>query len=475
LSGIASCGPNQILNTDGAGQSESGTAVDNAGNSTSTTVSGINIDKTAPTVSANPAPSANANGWNNSDVTVSFSGSDALSGIASCDTAVVLSSEGAGQSASGTCTDVSGNVSAPAIASGIKIDKTVPTISASITPDRPGTGWWNIASGAPSVSFTCDDSLSGVDGGCPAPHAFGEGADQTYSQTIYDLAGNSASTGVSDVDVDLTGPVVTASHIPAANAFGWNNTDVTVTFSGTDSLSGLGSCLSADFTFEGANQFVTGTCYDEAGNAGNYVTVADINIDKTLPSVSLVGGPVDGGIYYFGYVPVAPTCSASDALSGLDGSCIVAGYNNAIGTHTVSASATDKAGNPASASITYEVRAWTLDGFYKPVDMGGLIPVWNTVKGGSTVPLKFEVFAGSTELTDISAIKSLIAVQVACTLGWEDTIETLSPTGGTSLRYDWTDGQFIYNWQTLKKPGNCYKVTMTAQDGSSLSALFKLK
>jgi hypothetical protein len=153
----------------------------------------------------------------------------------------------------------------------------------------------------------------------------------------------------------------------------------------------------------------------------------------------------------------------------------VSGYSDALGSHTVIASATDKAGNSGSASVSYSVLRWTLNGFYKPVDMNGLVTVWNTVKGGSTVPLKFEVFAGSTELTDISAVKSLSAVQVTCTLGWEDSIETLSPTGGTSLRYDWTDGQFIYNWQTLKKPGNCYKVTMTTQDGSFLSAFFKLK
>jgi hypothetical protein len=32
--------------------------------------------------------------------------------------------------------------------------------------------------------------------------------------------------------------------------------------------------------------------------------------------------------------------------------------------------------------------------------------VWNTVKGGSTVPLKFEIISGATELTNTSSIKS---------------------------------------------------------------------
>ena len=48
-------------------------------------------------------------------------------------------------------------------------------------------------------------------------------------------------------------------------------------------------------------------------------------------------------------------------------------------------------------------------------------------------------------------------------------------TGGTSLRYDSTAGQFIQNWQTPKLPGVCYIVTMTTDDGSSLTANFKLK
>jgi hypothetical protein len=56
----------------------------------------------------------------------------------------------------------------------------------------------------------------------------------------------------------------------------------------------------------------------------------------------------------------------------------------------VSATATNLAGNQRSVAATYTVgQAWTLSGFYTPVDMGG---VWNTLRNGATVPLKFEVF-----------------------------------------------------------------------------------
>ena len=51
------------------------------------------------------------------------------------------------------------------------------------------------------------------------------------------------------------------------------------------------------------------------------------------------------------------------------------------------------------------------NGFDSPVDMGG---VWNIVKGGATVPLKFEVFAGTTELTNISVVDTFTVKGVAC-------------------------------------------------------------
>jgi len=106
--------------------------------------------------------------------------------------------------------------------------------------------------------------------------------------------------------------------------------------------------------------------------------------------------------------------------------------------------------------------------------MSGSTTIWNTVKGGSTVPLKFNIYAGTTKLTDTSYVQSLKYKGVSCSSTPSDAIETTA-TGGTSLRYDTTGGQFVYNWQTPKTPGACLQVTMTTLDGSSLSAYFKLK
>jgi hypothetical protein len=124
------------------------------------------------------------------------------------------------------------------------------------------------------------------------------------------------------------------------------------------------------------------------------------------------------------------------------------------------------------------ILAWTLAGFYQPVDMSTGATVYNTVKGGSTVPLKFNIYqstqANTNERTDVGAVKSFTATPYVCTASVTDDIEIVT-TGGTVLRYDTTGQQFIQNWLTPKLPGTCYKVTMTALDGTPLTAFFKLK
>ena len=103
--------------------------------------------------------------------------------------------------------------------------------------------------------------------------------------------------------------------------------------------------------------------------------------------------------------------------------------------------------------------------------MGG---VYNTVKGGSTVPAKFEIFAGSKELTDTSLV-TLTNRKIGCTTtAPTDDIETVV-SGSTLLKYDTTAGQYQYNWKLPTGAGTCYELKMTAKDGSSVTANFKLK
>jgi hypothetical protein len=382
-------------------------------------------------------------------------------------------SDGIGeQTASCSYTDAGGLMAAASETYGI-VDPSPPSIGHTLNPASPdGDNGWYRSDVSLAWNVSEPDSPNSLQKtGCVNQNITSDQAATTYSCSASSAGGSSGPVDVT-IKRDATAPTINGSANPPANANGWNKSDVTVSFSCDDNLSGVASC-GPDQTLsnEGAGQSASGTAVDNAGNSAQ-TTVSGIKIDKTAPSVSLVGGPADGASYYFGSVPAGPTCTASDGLSGIDGSCSVSGYSTAVGSHTVTASATDKAGNSNSDSRTYTVLPWLLTGFYQPTDMNGTL---NVVKNGSTVPLKFEIFAGSTELTDTANVKSLTSAQIGCDVSAPTDEIELTATGGTSLRYDTTAGQFIYNWQTPKKAGNCYRVTMTTQDGSSLVAFFRLK
>jgi hypothetical protein len=297
-------------------------------------------------------------------------------------------------------------------------------------------------------------------------------------------AGGSAPEQTVTIKRDGTAPEITDDgRKTQPNADGWYASEAFNKFSASDATSGLADSTKASFevgtgTQEGSGLTVaSGPVSDNAGNSAASVTsTATYNVDLSDPTnVAFQGGPAAGSSHDFGSVPAAPTCTADDAVSGLK-SCVVTGYGTGVGSHTMTATATDKAGRTATATRTYTVAAATAKGFYQPVDMGN---VTNTVKGGSTVPLKFELFGGATntEQKNVSAVTSVSAKQITCgtTPGSSDAIEEIVSTNATGLRFDTTGDQFIYNWKTSKSPGTCYLVTMTAADQQTkLLAYFKL-
>lgn len=428
------------------------------------------VDSVDPTITytLNPAD-ANANGWYTSDVTVDFTCTDVGgSGIATCPADTTLT-DGV-HNVTGTATDNAGNT-ADATASVVNIDTVDPTISYTLNPVAPegNEGWYTTDAGV-IVHFTCEDVGGSGIATCPGDTTLHDGANRSVTGTVTDKAGNTTTVTTSGINIDSVDPTISSTLDPAgANAGGWYATDVRVGFTCLDAGSGIATCAGGTTLVEGKDQSLTGTATDRAGNTAT-VTVSGINIDTTAPTVALLGGPT--GSYQYGNNPAAPSCYATDTLSGI-ASCVVTGGGTTVGDHSYLATATDKAGNTSTSKLAYTVLAWTLKGFYAPVDMGA--NVWNTVKGGSSVPLKFEIFSGA-ELTSISAVKSFTATAVTCpgSSAVMDAIE-LTTTGGTSLRYDSTSGQFIQNWQTPRKPGTCAVVTMTAQDGSTISANFMLK
>src|SRR5205814_10154382 len=75
-------------------------------------------DTTSPTITLVSRTPANANGWNNGPVTVTWSCADSGSGPVAPRVSRTVGAEGANQSATGTCADLAGNT-ASATATGI--------------------------------------------------------------------------------------------------------------------------------------------------------------------------------------------------------------------------------------------------------------------------------------------------------------------------------------------------------------------
>jgi cellulase/cellobiase CelA1 len=102
---------------------------------------------------------------------------------------------------------------------------------------------------------------------------------------------------------------------------------------------------------EGADLAVSATATDNAGNAATGV-VGGIDIDRTPPVIAWSGATT-----YTVDQTLAITCTVTDALSGVAAaSCPTAsGPATTAGTFTLTATASDVAGNVAESSFTYTV------------------------------------------------------------------------------------------------------------------------
>ncbi|PWB68974.1 MAG: hypothetical protein C3F07_20770 [Anaerolineales bacterium] len=111
-------------------------------------------------------------------------------------------------------------------------------------------------------------------------------------------------------------------------------------------------CVDQNITADQAANTYSCSASSVGGSAGP----VDVTIkrDKTAPGVSWSGGIADGATFTYGSVPAAPTCTATDALSG-PASCDVTDYGASVGGHTLTATAYDMAGN-----VKIEKRSYTV-------------------------------------------------------------------------------------------------------------------
>lgn len=217
-------------------------------------------------------------------------------------------------------------------------------------------------------------------------------------------------------------------------------------------------------------------------------------------TVTWTSAIVNGQSYAYGAVPVAPTCTALDDQQR-PVTCTVDGYLDTVGSHTLTPMVGEGvAAVAATPTLSFTVSAtWRLKGFFKPVKENG---VWNTRKGGSTVPFKFAILDENSVKSKVKAdIAFFVAAPIPCVgqtvaVGTK-AIDFLSVTKkGRTLKSH--GGTFHQNWKTAKVKAttvtvsakakghvkvktkkvivpSCYQVKMTAVDGQALTALFRLR
>jgi hypothetical protein len=147
---------------------------------------------------------------------------------------------------------------------------------------------------------------------------------------------------------------------PPAN--GWYNRPLTVTFIGSDSTSGIGSCdppqaYSGPDTVEAS---VSGACRDRAGNQ-SALSVFPFRYDKTPPTVAATPARAPDANGWYNH-PLAVAFTGADATSGID-TCTRATYAGPDDPNaSVGGSCRDIAGNQRTAGVAlkYDAAAPTI-------------------------------------------------------------------------------------------------------------------
>jgi hypothetical protein len=210
---------------------------------------------------------------------VSFSGADAMSGIASCSSGSYSGPDASAAAVNGSCTDKAGNVGVGSLQ--LKYDSTPPASTATASRAADANGWYNHSL---PVAFSGTDATSGV-ASCTSPNYGGpDTASATVSGSCTDVAGN-VGTATFAFKFDKTPPAVTPRPSRPPDSNGWYNHPVAVGFAGADATSGVAGCSSTNFS--GApdpKASVPGSCTDVAGNVGT--ATFSLAYDATPPTLT---------------------------------------------------------------------------------------------------------------------------------------------------------------------------------------------
>jgi hypothetical protein len=229
-----------------------------------------------------------------------------------------------------------------------------------------------------------------------------------------------------------------------------------ITFGASNAMVILGSQVQLDAAFIAPSLYVTVNPRPASNLAANAVSTSQIDLTWTAsPDAADISGYV-----------IAQTGGSSATLNALANatSLSVTGLNDSteycftiLARFTASSVNYDSAIAPASGTVCATtltpVATTTMTGFYAPVKAE------NKAKAGQAIALKWELWNGATEVTDTAGV-SVKFMTITCgdvtdptTLG----TDAADDAGTSGLRYDTTDGQFVFAWKTSKSFTGCVR------------------
>jgi CSLREA domain-containing protein len=264
---------------------------------------------------------------------------------------------------------------------------------------------------------------------------------------------------------DATRPDVVPHIAGTLGNNGWYTSDVTVTWSVIDAESPVTSTFGCDPVTVSANTLgVTLACTATSAGGTNTQAVR-IKRDATAPTLAPTISP--NPIFLNGTANAMP--NASDAESGIASSSCATLNTATLGTKTVDCTATDRAGNVATKSVSYSV-TYQFVGFSEPIDGNGVL---NVAKAGRTISLKWRVLnAAGAPITNLSSATVTVA-NLACPSGaTADDVEEYAK-GGPGFQ-NLGNGYYQFNWATPKTyAGSCKTMQLDLGEGITRNALFQ--
>ncbi|HEV2863474.1 MAG TPA: PxKF domain-containing protein [Pyrinomonadaceae bacterium] len=367
-----------------------------------------------------------------------------------------------------TYTDGAGNTTTQNQTVTILPDNVAPTPDKASLPTVTGECTAAITGPPPTATDNCGGSdLEGV---ALDPLSYSTVGTHVVRWKFSDAAGNSTIQTQNVVVTDTHAPVVTLngpSSVTAECHTSYTDQGATV----TDNCSAtptLASTSNVNIDVPGTYQVVW-TATDAGGNthsATRTVTVVD-----TIKPVITMNGPASLDVLLHStYVDAG--ASATDSCAGTVPVTATSTVNtHAIGTYTVTYTATDPSGNAAIPVVRTVRVIYDFTGFFSPV---ANVPTINQVNAGRAVPVKFSL-AGNQGL-GIMAAGSPTSAQVNCSTSSVIDVEGTTTAGSSSLSYDASTDRYNYVWKTEGSwAGQCRVLSVTLIDGTTHTAYFKFK